>query len=139
MSEKSLTIKRELESNPRECVTLIRQMLAGLESFGWTQQDVFGIHMAIEEAVMNAIKHGNKEDSDKKVQVEIEIDVNNFYAKISDQGCGFCMEEVPDPTLEENLEKTSGRGVMLIKNFVDDCKYNEVGNSVELRKSKTTE
>ena len=109
MSDESQTISRELPSEPAAAVALIKELLALLGELGWPQKDVFGIHMAVEEALMNAIKHGNEEDSDKKVQIEIQVDEINFYAMISDQGCGFCMEEVPDPTLEENLEKTSGR------------------------------
>ena len=139
MGEKSITIDRTLESDASECLALIRELLAALEKLGWKQKDVFGIHMAVEEAVMNAIHHGNKDEREKEVDVLIKVDNNEFYAKISDQGCGFCLLEVPDPTREENLEKTSGRGVMLIKNFVDDCQYNEAGNSVELRKRKSTD
>ena len=86
---------------------------------------------------MNAIKHGNGLDCDKKVHVEIKVTGDEFYSRITDDGEGFDPGDVPDPTADENLEKTSGRGVMLIKNFVDKVAYNEKGNSIELFKSKT--
>ena len=86
---------------------------------------------------MNAIKHGNGLDCEKQVHIEIKITESDFYARITDDGDGFDLEAVPDPTADENLEKTSGRGVMLIKNFVDKVAYNEKGNSIELFKSKT--
>ena len=92
--------------------------------------------MAMEEAVMNAIKHGNKRDPSKHVHVIVNLSDTQFYAQVTDQGLGFDPDDVPDPTLEENLEKTSGRGLMLMKNFVDTVQYNEIGNSVELTKVK---
>ena len=67
----------------------------------------------------------------------IEISATQFYAKITDEGCGFDPSKVPDPTLDENINRTSGRGVVLMKNFVDEIIYNEKGNSVELKKAKS--
>lgn len=93
--------------------------------------------MAMEEALMNAIHHGNQCAEDKEVHVRIEIWSHQFYSCITDQGCGFDPTELPDPTSEENLEKDSGRGVMLMKSFVDEVIYNDKGNSVELRKKKS--
>ena len=92
--------------------------------------------MAVEEAVMNAIMHGNDQDLSKKVSVVLQLDSDQFYAKITDEGKGFCLEDVPDPTADENLEKTCGRGVKLIQTFVDECHYNDAGNSVELIKRR---
>lgn len=118
-------------------VEVVRDLVQRLEENGWHSRDVFGIHMAMEEALMNAIKHGNARDSKKMVQVEIKVTKDEFYSRITDEGDGFNLEAVPDPTADENLEKTSGRGVMLIKNFVDKVTYNDKGNSIELFKSKT--
>ena len=113
-------------------------VLGQLEKNDWPNKDIFGIHMAIEEAVMNAIRHGNQCCPEKEIHVLIEISSTQFYSKITDQGCGFNPEELPDPTDDENLEKTSGRGVMLIKSFVDEAIYNEKGNSVELKKKRSS-
>ena len=124
-------------SRTEDAVEIVRDVVQRLEENGWKSRDVFGIHMAMEEALMNAIKHGNESDCEKKVHIEISICENSFYSRITDEGDGFQLEEVPDPTADENLEKTSGRGVMLIKNFVDKVAYNEKGNSIELFKSKT--
>ncbi len=127
----------KIESHPDNCAKIVHLLLDQLEAFQWENRDIFGIHMAMEEAVMNAIRHGNKCDLDKKVHVLIQICNRKFYSKITDQGPGFDPGDLPDPTLEENLEKTSGRGVMLMKSFVDDVTYNECGNSVELAKQKS--
>jgi len=67
----------------------------------------------------------------------IAISADQFYSKVTDQGDGFNPCDVPDPTLDENIGKTCGRGVVLMHNFVDEVVYNDKGNSVELKKSRT--
>jgi len=124
-------------SEPDVCGKVIGILLDQLEKSDWNNKDTFGIHMAMEEAVMNAIRHGNQCSPDKDVHVLIKISTDQFYAKITDQGDGFDPNDLPDPTQDENLEKTCGRGVMLMKNFVDEVIYNKKGNSVELKKKKT--
>ena len=120
-------------------MALIRELVKRLERNNWNRRDVFGIHMAMEEAMMNAIKHGNSSDCAKKIHVEIVVSDLRFYSKITDDGRGFDPDEIPDPTTEENLERTSGRGIMLIKQFVDEVHYNDQGNSIELIKCKSNE
>ena len=137
MSEEVFEIKRVLESAPKQCAELLRELLDILEQKQWNKNDLFGIRMAVEEAVMNAIKHGNAQDPAKKVEVLFRLEPDRFYAKISDEGGGFCPDDVPDPTEDANLEKASGRGVKLIKSFVDECRYNACGNSVELVKLRS--
>ena len=132
------TYDQRVPSDPDVCSKIIGVLLDNLEKYKWTNKDTFGIHMAMEEAVMNAIRHGNKCAPDKEVHVLIEIKKDRFYAKITDQGDGFDPTLLPDPTADNNLEKTSGRGVMLMNNFVEEVVYNDKGNSVELKKKKAT-
>lgn len=127
---------QRIASDPNNCSKVIELLLDQLAAANWANKDSFGIHMAMEEAIMNAICHGNQRQEEKLVHVVIELSEKAFYAKITDQGSGFNLEDVPDPTEDENIEKTSGRGVKLIQHFVDEVKYNEVGNSVELKKRK---
>ena len=129
---------KRIDSVPDNCARIIETLLVQLESYGWSNRDSFGIHMAMEEAILNAIRHGNRCDPDKQVHIKIELCHERFCSQVTDQGAGFVLNDVPDPTLEENLENTCGRGVMLIKNFVDRVQYNETGNSVELTKTKST-
>ncbi|MEM7456829.1 MAG: ATP-binding protein [Planctomycetota bacterium] len=131
--------QESIPSDPNRGVEVILSLINRLEKNSWPSRDVFGVHMAMEEAVMNAIKHGNQRDPQKLVHIEIELTTNNMYAKVTDEGPGFDPEEVPDPTLDENLEKTSGRGLMLMRNYVDEVVYNDVGNSVELKKCRKLE
>ena len=128
---------KKIQSELDNCAKIVEAVLGKLYAFQWCNRDTFGIHMAMEEAVTNAIRHGNKCDPAKTVHVEIEICGARFYSRVTDQGQGFSPADLPDPTLEENLEKTSGRGVMLMTSFVDKVTYNDAGNSVELEKKKS--
>lgn len=87
----------------------------------------------LNEAVTNAIFHGNKQNPDKLVYVNLEI-VNNkrLVFSISDQGDGFDFNNLPDPTSPENLENLTGRGVFIMKKLADQCIFNSKGNEVEL-------
>lgn len=130
-------LDREFCSDPNIGVQLIAEVLDHLEQGTWGNKDVFSIHMAMEEAVMNAIKHGNKRDIEKFVKVSIGTTSDLFWARVEDEGEGFDPEDVPDPTLEENIDKTCGRGVMLMKFYMDEVSYNDTGNVVEISKSRT--
>ena len=128
----------QIASDPDLCAPIIAQLLDQLTIFDWSTKDSFGIHMAMEEAIQNAIRHGNECRSGKFVRVTIDLDDSQFKSTVTDEGQGFDPEVVPDPTEDGNLDKCSGRGVMLIKHFVDEVTYNACGNSVTLSKTKTT-
>jgi serine/threonine-protein kinase RsbW len=132
------TLDRQVSSNPDVCPKVIGPLLEALEQFQWNEDDRFAIRMAVEEALMNAIKHGNESNPDKPVHIVLKISDTEFYAKITDQGIGFDPETVCDPTLDENVNKACGRGVMLIKNFVDTVSYNATGNEVEMTKQRSS-
>lgn len=84
---------------------------------------LFGIDMAVREAVANAVKHGNKFDETKKVSVTLANSPELFEISIKDEGAGFAVEDVPDPTNPENLLKASGRGILFMKNFMDEVEW----------------
>ena len=90
------------------------------------------ILIALTEAVNNAINHGNKFDPSKKVNLNMETTSNNVVFTVKDEGAGFDFNNVPDPTLPENLEKLNGRGVFLIKNLADRVVFEENGTVVRL-------
>ena len=94
----------------------------------------FAIKLAVEEGLTNAIKHGNRFDPTKSVEVQYDIDENHVSVTITDEGPGFDPADVPDPTADENLEKPCGRGIMLMRAYMDQVEYNERGNRVRLRK-----
>ena len=111
-----------------------QKMVADVSKQGFCEDDTFGIHMALEEAMMNAVKHGNAGDPSKKVTVEYLITQEIFDATITDQGSGFVPDDVPDPRDEENLHKMSGRGILLIRAYMDVVEYNESGNQLHISK-----
>ena len=110
------------------------RIIALLVSLGYADRDVFGVRLALEEALVNAIKHGNKMDQTKSVHVKCTADEQMVHVEIRDEGEGFIVENVPDCTLEENLERPSGRGIMLMKAFMNHVEYNDVGNQITIEK-----
>jgi serine/threonine-protein kinase RsbW len=112
------------------------ELLAQLGAHGWPPDDVFAIHLATEEALVNAVVHGNQLDPQKTVQVECHVSPELVRLTITDEGAGFDPQSVPDCTLEERLEAASGRGVMLMRSFMSRIEYNPKGNSVLLEKRR---
>ena len=107
---------------------------AVLERFLPDETARFDVRLAVQEAVMNAVEHGNKNDNRKRVTVEYTVDDEKVGVTVTDEGSGFNPETVPDPTLEENLLKERGRGLFLIRNLVDRAYHNERGNQITMIK-----
>ena len=97
-------------------------------------RECFGVRLSLEEAMVNAIKHGNRMEPDKQVYIACELTDDEVTVVIEDQGEGFKLEEVPDPTDDDNLEKPGGRGIMLIRSFMNGVEYNDKGNRLTMRK-----
>jgi serine/threonine-protein kinase RsbW len=116
---------------------LCREIVHQLSSnFGSGER--FEIQLAIEEAMINAVEHGNKGDASKRVFVQYGIEDGNFEITITDEGDGFKPEAVPDPLADENLNKASGRGLALMRVYMDAVEYSAKGNSVHMaKKSKS--
>ncbi|NDC54643.1 MAG: ATP-binding protein [Planctomycetia bacterium] len=111
-------------------------LLEQLGLHGWDPSDIFGIHLAVEEAIVNAIVHGNKLDPAKTVHVRCSVSPALALIEVTDAGAGFDPASIPDCTLEERLEVPSGRGVMLMRSFMTRIEYNARGNSVLLEKRR---
>ncbi|HKP45124.1 MAG TPA: ATP-binding protein [Pyrinomonadaceae bacterium] len=97
----------------------------------------FGIDMAVREAVTNAVLHGNKLDEAKVVDVELKNSPDAFEITVHDQGPGFNPADIPDPTREENILKTSGRGIFFMRNFMDTVDWSSDpsgGTTVRMKK-----
>ena len=90
--------------------------------FGLDEDAVHWVDVAVRESVINAIKHGNRYDTSKHVFVEFECDPRELTIRVRDQGEGFEPEEIADPLAPENLLKASGRGIFLIRSFMDDMR-----------------
>jgi len=117
-----------------ESLTTVENFADSLKAQYNIGEDVYGNMLTcLSEAVINAITHGNKEDENKKVYINLEVqDEKRFIFTIADEGQGFDYNNLPDPTAPENIENLTGRGVFIIKHLADQCIFNTKGNEVEL-------
>ncbi len=113
-----------------------RQILSGMEEKGFSKDDVFAVHLALEEAFLNAVKHGNKMDPDKTVTIDYTVDHEKVEISIRDEGVGFNPQSVPDPRVGENLYRPEGRGLLLMNAYMHVFEYNEQGNGVHMIRYK---
>lgn len=111
-------------------------VIAAAEKMGFIGSDQFAIRLALEEALANAIKHGNQCDPEKQVTLECRADESQIAITVTDEGPGFQPDTLPDPTAEENLEKPFGRGVMLMRAYMSDVSFNDSGNVVTMVRLK---
>jgi len=95
--------------------------------------DIYGnIMIAVTEAVNNAIRHGNKDNSSKNVLISLSLEDGMIKFKIQDEGEGFNFHQLPDPTSPENISKPGGRGIFLMKHLSDEVDFKDNGKVVEL-------
>jgi serine/threonine-protein kinase RsbW len=102
------------------------------EQHGFGEDHYGNILIALTEAVNNAIKHGNKLNTEKKVNLNMETSGTSVCFIVKDEGVGFDFNNVPDPTLPENLERLRGRGVFLMKALADEIEFEENGTIIKL-------
>jgi serine/threonine-protein kinase RsbW len=108
-----------------------------MTAVGYAARDVFAMHLALEEAVINAIKHGHLGDTTKTVRVSYCVDPEQALVNVEDEGPGFDPDDVADPLDPENFERGTGRGLLLMRSYLTWIKYNERGNGVSLCKSRS--
>jgi serine/threonine-protein kinase RsbW len=100
---------------------------------GFGEDEVMQIAMAVREAAVNAVLHGNAYDPGKKVALEFERTGRDLVITIRDQGKGLDPASIPDPLAPENLLKTSGRGIFLIRSFMDDVEIHPSSTGTEIK------
>jgi len=123
-------IEIELPSDVKYLDGVLTYLEERAARFGIIHTGNSNVFVALDEAICNAIKHGNKNDPSKAVHVRAEISAQEARFTIRDEGPGFNPAAVPDPLHPANLYKNSGRGVLLIQHIMDEVKYNERGNEV---------
>ena len=116
-----------------------RAVLEALQRLGYDSAGAFAVRLAMEEALNNAMQHGNKNDPSRTITLLCEIDQNQAVLDIQDQGEGFDPASVPDPTAAENLDIPAGRGLMLMRSFMAEVKIHPPGNRVTMRFAKPHE
>lgn len=133
----SWSIDKKIPSELDAGHAVIEELMSALETLGWEGRDVFHIQMAIEEAVVNAIEHGNNRDESKQVHVVFHVNRERAELSVTDQGQGFDHRNVADPTEDDRIDQPRGRGVMLIRELMTESTYNEVGNGVWMLKLRS--
>lgn len=123
-----------IPSTNADAMAVQQQIVEAIEQQQYKREVVFAVRLALDEALVNAVKHGNGNDPDKTVTIEFSIDQDRLIVEIEDQGPGFVPEQLPDPTAEENLNRPNGRGVMLMRAYMTEVDFNERGNRVILTK-----
>lgn len=104
---------------------------------GIVRPDESEVLIALDEAIVNAVKHGNKCDPRKAVHIVAEFNSEGARFTVSDEGTGFTREDVPDPTDPCRLLEPSGRGLLLINHIMDEVRFNQSGNRLEMFKRLT--
>lgn len=133
MKEGFTVVKEVILSSDYQSLIEVESLISAVcEDFG-VQTDAFGnVLIAVSEAVNNAIQHGNKENKDASVYIQVSTDPTHFCIQVKDEGLGFSFQGLPDPTAPENLLKDSGRGVFLMQNLADAVEFINAGNTVNL-------
>jgi serine/threonine-protein kinase RsbW len=120
-----------------EVVPVLERVTATMEAFDYPSRDVAGLRLALEEAVVNGLRHGNGGDPRKQVVVRYCVTAEEVLAEVEDEGPGFDPGRVPDPTLPENLGRPGGRGLLLMRHYLTWLRFSGRGNRVTLCKRRS--
>ncbi|MBC7785470.1 MAG: ATP-binding protein [Burkholderiales bacterium] len=129
-----MSLKFVIPSDPSRGREVQARILDEVAKNKFNSDSIFAIKLALEEALVNAIKHGNKLDPNKQVFIEAVVSPRQLELTIEDQGPGFDRTCVPDPTAPENLEKCSGRGILLIESYMTTVEWSNNGRRVHMIK-----
>lgn len=130
MAEENYSL--EIESNPNNLLTVEEFVNYFAKDIGIDESRMNGLLLSVTEATTNAIIHANKCDEAKLVKIDVKIENSKVIISVKDEGVGFDPTKIPDPTEPENLLKDSGRGVYLMKFYMDDVKFNVTPTGTEL-------
>lgn len=126
--ERRWTLREEREA----IESLQADVCAALHGAGFPEASVFAVRLALEEALVNGFRHGNRGDASKSVKVWCAIDGGRVELEVEDEGEGFDPTSVPDPTAEENIEIPSGRGIMLMRAYMSEVEFLPPGNRLRI-------
>ncbi|HZI20022.1 MAG TPA: ATP-binding protein [Pyrinomonadaceae bacterium] len=127
-------IEFELPSDLSLMNGVLHYLIERVSALGVIKPDTSNLFIALDEAFVNAVKHGNRQDPSKLVRITADLSAREARFTVEDEGEGFNVNEIPDPLDPANLFKTSGRGVLLIYNIMDEVAYNERGNRLTMVK-----
>ena len=133
MADKSGTVSKTLVLRyPVKYTDVYNTILESLDSGSYTDEDRFALELVLDEALTNAVKRGNKNDPNKKVVVEFTASAEKLDVRITDEGEGFDIRKISDPTCDEGIVRDRGRGIFLVGQLADDVKYEDSGSRVRM-------
>ncbi len=136
VSKASINCSIVVKSRPSAIVRVCEQILSKLEANGFDNDDIFAVHLALEEAFLNAVKHGNKMDPAKEVKIDYSVGLDRIEISMTDEGEGFEPASVADPRYGEGLYRPGGRGLLLMNSYMDMVTFNEKGNGLYMIRYK---
>jgi len=123
-----------LPSDPASIPPFQQSIEAELSALNVSKHDRFAIQLSLEEALVNAVKHGNRCDPAKKVHVRYAVRPDTFEIEIRDEGPGFRPDHVRDPLAAENMERPGGRGLLLMKHYMTEVEIDPPGNKLSMKR-----
>lgn len=126
----SKTIPSQLEAIPGVVTSVVEK----LGQLALDKETISQVQLALQEAVVNAVKHGNKMDPGLVVRIEIELEPKQLIIQVADQGQGYDYKNIPSPIEPQNLEKLKGRGIFLIKHLMDKVEFLNQGSTIKMIK-----
>ena len=115
---------KEVQSDPELLPELDEYLMNIAKEAGLDEEKFNNLSLSFSEAASNSIKHGNKNDVNKKIRITVKISDSQMRIIIKDEGKGFDIKAVPDPTKEENILKDNGRGIHIMRSFLENLSYN---------------
>jgi serine/threonine-protein kinase RsbW len=129
--------QRQSLRSTAETAPVLEAVAAAMIAEAYLETDVFGMRLALEEALVNAVKHGHHYDPSKEVRVRYQVNAQRAVVQVEDEGPGFDPHQVADPLAPENLERSGGRGVFLMRYYMTWVRYNKKGTCLTLCKCRS--
>lgn len=128
----TILLHKIVKSNPEILPELEEKIIEIAKSLNIEKNKINSLALSFSEAISNSMKHGNKYNTNKNVEIDVFTENDKLYISLKDEGEGFDIESVPDPTKPENILKESGRGIHIMKNFLDELVYNFSPNGTQV-------
>lgn len=133
--DKAMLVTESIPSKLEAIQAFIGSFIKTLQAMSIDEGDLFAVRLSLEEALVNAMKHGNKMNAASTIGITAQLKKDTLELTIKDRGEGFDHQKLSDPTQKENIDKLSGRGVHLMKNLMDTVEFFDKGSGIRLVKS----
>jgi serine/threonine-protein kinase RsbW len=134
----STAFEVQIPSDTTAGLAVQERIVSTLEEYEYSLKDIFAIRLSLEEGITNAIRHGNKNSADKTVTIRCDVSEQRMRVEVQDQGDGFDPGDIPDPTDPDFLERPCGRGLLLMKSYLDHFEYSDNGRLLILERLRNS-